>query len=120
MAKRILDMMTPNPVTLPITASLIDTAVAMRDADVGAVVVLENGQVCGIVTDRDIVVRGIASGNYPATVTLGEICSRDLTTLAPEASVEDAVRLMREKAIRRLPVVEHGQPVGIVPGRSGH
>jgi CBS domain-containing protein len=114
MAQRILDIMTPNPMTLPTTASLIDTAVAMRDADVGAVVVLENGRVRGIVTDRDIVVRGIASGNYPATVTLGEICSRELTTLAPEDDVEDAVRLMREKAIRRLPVVEHGQPVGIV------
>jgi CBS domain-containing protein len=114
MAKRILDIMTPNPVTLPTTASLIDTAVAMRDADVGAVVVLENGRVCGIVTDRDIVVRGVASGNYPATVMLGEVCSRDLTTLAPEDDVEDAIRLMRQKAIRRLPVVEHGQPVGIV------
>lgn len=114
MAKRILDIMTPNPMTLPTTASLIDTAVAMRDADVGAVVVLENGRVCGIVTDRDIVVRGIASGNYPATITLGEICSRDLTTLSPEDDVEDAVHLMREKAVRRLPVVEHGQPVGIV------
>jgi len=114
MAKRIQDIMTPSPVALSVTASLIDTAMAMRDADVGAVVVLENGQVCGIVTDRDIVVRGIASGSYPATVKLGEICSRELTTLAPTDSVEDAIRLMREKAIRRLPVVEHGQPVGIV------
>jgi CBS domain-containing protein len=114
MAKRIRDIMTPNPVTLPVTASLIDTAMAMRDADVGAVIVLEDGQICGIVTDRDIVVRGIASGNYPATVTLGEICSRELTTVAPTDRVEDAVRLMREKTIRRLPVVEHGQPVGIV------
>jgi len=114
MAKRIQDIMTPNPVALPVTASLIDTAIAMRDADVGAVVVLEDGQVCGIVTDRDIVIRGIASGNYPATVKLGEICSRDLTTLAPTDDVEEAVRLMREKAVRRLPVVEHGQAVGIV------
>jgi CBS domain-containing protein len=114
MAKRIQDIMTPNPVVLPVTASLIDTAMAMRDADVGAVVVLEDGRICGIVTDRDIVIRGIAGGNYPSTVKLGEICSRDLTTLAPTDSVEDAVRLMREKTVRRLPVVEHGQPVGIV------
>ena len=114
MAKRIQDIMTPNPVALPVTASLIDTAMAMRDADVGAVVVLEDGRICGIVTDRDIVIRGIAGGNYPATVKLGEICSRDLTMLAPTDSVEDAVRLMREKTVRRLPVVEHGQPVGIV------
>jgi CBS domain-containing protein len=114
MAKRIEDVMTPNPITLPATASLIDAAMAMRDADVGDVIVLEGEEICGIVTDRDIIVRAIASGNYPATVTLGEICSRELTTLSPTDSVEDALRLMREKAIRRLPVVEHGQPVGIV------
>jgi len=86
----------------------------MRDFDVGAVLVLDNGQVRGIVTDRDIVVRGIAGGNYPATVKLAEICSRELTTLSPTDSVEEAVALMRDKSIRRLPVVEHGHPVGIV------
>lgn len=114
MAQRVQDIMTANPIALPVTASLIDTAIAMRDADVGAVIVMENGEIYGIVTDRDIVVRGIASGNYPATVKLAEICSRELTTLAPTDSVEDAVLLMREKALRRLPVVEHGKPVGIV------
>ena len=114
MAQLVRDVMTPNPVTLPAMASLVEAALAMRDFDVGDVLVLENGQVCGIVTDRDIVVRGIAAGNYPATVTLGEICSRDLTTLSQTDRVEDAVSLMREKAIRRLPVVEGGKPVGIV------
>jgi len=114
MAQLVRDVMTPNPVTLPATASLVEAALAMRDFDMGDVLVLDNGQVCGIVTDRDIVVRGIAAGNYPATVTLGEICSRDLTTLSATDRVEDAVSLMREKAIRRLPVVEGGKPVGIV------
>jgi len=114
MAQLVRDVMTLNPVTLPATASLVEAALAMRDFDMGDVLVLDNGQVCGIVTDRDIVVRGIAAGNYPATVTLGEICSRDLTTLSATDRVEDAVSLMREKAIRRLPVVEGGKPVGIV------
>jgi CBS domain-containing protein len=114
MAQLVRDLMTPNPVALPATSSLVDAALAMRDFDVGAVLVLDNGQVCGIVTDRDIVVRGIANGNYPATVKLSEICSRDLTLLSPTDSVEEAVILMREKAIRRLPVVEQGQPIGIL------
>lgn len=114
MAQFVRDVMTPNPVALPATASLVEAALAMRDFDVGDVLVLDNGQVCGIVTDRDIVVRGIAAGNYPSTVKLAEICSRDLTTLSPTDSVEEAVSRMREKAIRRLPVVENGQPVGIV------
>jgi CBS domain-containing protein len=114
MAKYIRDVMTPNPVTLPATSNLVDAAIAMRDFDVGAVIVLDNGRVCGIATDRDIVVRAIANGTYPATAKLGEFCSRELTTVSPSDSVEAAVHLMREKAIRRLPVVENGQPVGIL------
>ena len=114
MAQSIRDIMTAHPVTLPATSSVVDAALAMRDFNVGDVIVLENGQICGLVMDRDIVVRAIANGNYPATTTLGEICSRELTTLSPTDTVDDAVRLMREKAIRRLPVVENGQPVGIV------
>ena len=114
MAQYIRDLMTPNPVTLSATLTLVDAAIAMRDFDVGAVIVLDNGQVCGIATDRDIVVRAIANGNYPATTKLGEICSRELTTVSPSDTVDDAVRLMREKAIRRLLVVENGHPLGIV------
>jgi CBS domain-containing protein len=114
MAQNIRDVMTAHPVTLPATSSLVDAALAMRDFNVGDVIVLEDGQICGIITDRDIVVRAIANGNYPATTKLGEICSRELTTLSPTDTVDDAVRLMRENAIRRLPVVENGQPVGIV------
>ena len=114
MAQHVRDLMTPNPVTLSAASTLVDAAIAMRDFDVGDVIVLDNGQVYGIATDRDIIVRAIANGNYPATTKLGEVCSRELTTVAPADSVDDAVRLMRDKAIRRLPVVENGQPVGIV------
>jgi CBS domain-containing protein len=114
MKKTIRDVMTPNPVALQATASVVDAALAMRDFDVGAVIVLEDGQVCGVVTDRDLVVRGIANGNYPATMKLGELCSRELTTISPTETLEKAVDLMREKAIRRLPVVEHGKPIGII------
>lgn len=114
MAKHIRDVMTPNPVTLPATSNLVDAAIAMRDFDVGVVIVLDDGRVCGIATDRDIVVRAIANGIYPATAKLGEFCSRELTTISPSDGVDAAVHLMREKAIRRLPVVENGQPVGIV------
>lgn len=65
-------------------------------------------------TDRDIVVRGIAEGLDPRTNTLDDICSRTLTTVSPDDSIDTAVSLMREKAIRRLPVVKRGRPVGIV------
>jgi CBS domain-containing protein len=116
MVKYVRDLMTPHPVTLSAASTLVDAAIAMRDFDVGAVIVLDldHGQVCGIATDRDIVVRGIANGNYPATTKLGEICSRELTMVAPSDSIDEAMRLMRDKAIRRLPVVENGHPVGIL------
>jgi len=107
--------MTPEPKILEATASVMDAAELMRESDIGDVVVLEDDQLCGIVTDRDIVVRVLAEGSDPAMVTVGEICSRELTTIPPTASIGDAVRLFREKAIRRLPVVEEdGEVVGIV------
>jgi signal-transduction protein with cAMP-binding, CBS, and nucleotidyltransferase domain len=114
MAQSIRDVMTAAPVALPATSSVIEAAQAMRDADIGDVIVVENGQICGMVTDRDITVRGVAEGRNLASLTLGDICSRQLTTLSPTDSVDDAVLLMREKALRRLPVIEDGQPVGIV------
>jgi CBS domain-containing protein len=106
--------MNGNLISMPMTSTVAEAARKMRDADIGDVIVLDDGQLRGIVTDRDIVIRAIADGRDPATVKLGDICSRDLTTLSPTDTVDDAVRLMRDKAIRRLPVVEQGKPVGIV------
>jgi CBS domain-containing protein len=114
MPQRIHDVMTPNPVSLPGTASVHEAARAMRDQAIGDVIVIENNQVCGIVTDRDIVVRTVAEAQNPATTTLAAICSHSLLTVTPTDSVEEAVRLMRTHAIRRLPVVEGGKAVGVV------
>jgi CBS domain-containing protein len=114
MAQQIRELMTPNPVVLPGTASVHEASRAMRDAQIGDVIVIENNEVCGIVTDRDIVVRILAETRDPATTTLADICSHSLVTVTPTDSVEEAVRLMRAHAIRRLPVVDGGQAVGIV------
>ena len=108
------DVMTPLPRAMDASASVMDAAEIMRDSDIGDVVVLEDQRLYGILTDRDIVVRVLAEGSDPATVRVGQVCSRELTTIPPTASVGDAVRLIREKAIRRLPVVEEGEVVGIV------
>ena len=75
---------------------------------------MSTNEVCGIVTDRDIVVRTVAETQDPTITTLADICSHRLLTVTPTDSVEEAVRLMRTHAIRRLPVVEGGQAVGIV------
>jgi CBS domain-containing protein len=74
----------------------------------------EHGTIHGILTDRDIVVRALAEGRNPAEVTVGEVCSKAPGVLSPTDSAADAVRLMREQPVRRLPVVEGGKPIGIV------
>ena len=105
--------MTPNPVTMPATASVADAAQRMRDDDIGDVLITDSDSVA-ILTDRDITVRVVALGTDPKQAKVGEIASKGVTTVAPDAPVEEAMRLMRDNAIRRLPVVENGKPVGMV------
>jgi signal-transduction protein with cAMP-binding, CBS, and nucleotidyltransferase domain len=115
MAVHVRDVMTSNPTALSAATSVSDAARAMRDREIGDVIVLDElGAVCGIVTDRDIVVRAVAEGLEPGQARLEEICSRELTTIDAAASIDDAVLLMRNKALRRLLVVEDGRPTGIV------
>ena len=115
MDQSIRDVMTPNPCAISPSASVMDAAQIMRENNIGNVIVLEDDRLCGILTDRDIVVRALAEGADLHTTSVAEICSRDLTTIEATAGVGQAVRLMREKAIRRLPVVdENGFVLGIV------
>ena len=114
MAKSVRDVMTANPVSLPADAPIREAARKMRDNDIGVVVVEKGGTLHGMVTDRDIVVRAVAEGKNVETTDLESICSKDVTALSPEQSEEDAIRMMREKAVRRLPVVENGKVIGIV------
>jgi CBS domain-containing protein len=114
MVQRIRDVMTADPTTLPEDATAADAARRMRDEDIGDVLVVTEGQLTAIVTDRDIAVRVVAEDRSPAETRLSEISSKDLSTLSPDDTVADAVRIMREKALRRVPVVEAGRPVGVV------
>jgi|SRR5436190_8439425 len=107
-------VMTRDPKVLESSAPLTDAARAMRESDIGDVIVIEDGSVCGIATDRDIVVRGIALGKDPSTTRLDEISSRDVTTVSPDMPVEEAIQLMRDRAVRRLPVVDGDRPVGVI------
>ena len=108
------DVMTSDPVTLPSEACIADAARVMRDKNIGDVIVTRNGSICGIATDRDVVVRAVADGQDPTTTPLGAVCSQSLATVTVETPIEDAISLMRDKAVRRLPVVEDGRAVGIV------
>lgn len=115
MARKIEEIMTPNPACLKVTASVKEAASLMRSENVGDVLIIEeDGTMCGIVTDRDIAVRAVAEGADPATTALARLCSRDVTALAPDDDEERAIEVMRTHAIRRVPVVEDGKPVGVV------
>jgi CBS domain-containing protein len=114
-AKSIRDVMTPDPLTLEMSATVADAAKAMKVAEVGPIPIVDpDGTVRGIVTDRDLVVRAIAEGRDPKSTRLGEVLSADITSVAPADSIDAAVKLMRERSIRRLPVIEDGRAVGIV------
>jgi CBS domain-containing protein len=112
---RINEAMTADTKTCAESATIADAAKRMRESDIGDVLVVDDeGALQGILTDRDIVLRVVADERDPESVTVGEVCSRDVTTLAPEADAEEAARMMRERGVRRLPVVSDGRPVGMV------
>ena len=108
------DVMTTDPIVLATTTRVHDAARRMRESDVGDVLVEEGGTLRGIVTDRDIVVRAIAEGMDPDATTIGDCCTSELFTLEPDADADEAVQMMREHAVRRIPVVDDGTAVGIV------
>jgi CBS domain-containing protein len=115
MTEYIRDVMTTNPETLPESTTVREAAETMRANDIGDVVIVDdNGAISGILTDRDIVVRVVAEGRDPRATRIGDIASRELTAVSPDDPVDRAVLLMRERAIRRLPVVDKGKPVGII------
>jgi CBS domain-containing protein len=109
------EVMTANPVCLDEHAPVLDAAKAMRDKNIGNVIVTRSGRVFGILTDRDIVVRCLAQDKDMRSCTCGEVAtSDDVVTVARNATVDQAVKLMRDRAVRRLVVVDGEKPVGIV------
>jgi CBS domain-containing protein len=114
MAQPIREVMTSDPRTVQPDATLAEAARVMAQDDIGAVLVTEQGRVSGILTDRDIVVRGVAAGRDPGATRVTEVCTSDPVTLTVDQSVEDAIRLVREQDVRRIPVVQDGRPAGIV------
>jgi CBS domain-containing protein len=111
---QIRDVMTENPTTCPTSATILEVAKVMRDQDVGPVPIVDGERLVGIVTDRDIVVRVIADGRDPSSTTAADIISSDLVTVTPDASLDEALQLMSQHQVRRIPVVEGDRLVGIV------
>jgi len=106
--------MTTEPITVEPKATLGEVATLMKQQDCGSIPVVEGMRLVGIVTDRDIVVRGVAAGKDPKTQRVSEVMSADPVTIGPDDDVTNAEKKMADRQIRRLPVVEGGRLVGII------
>ncbi|MGW5735778.1 MULTISPECIES: CBS domain-containing protein [Streptomyces] len=118
MAVVVRDVMTPGVAAVGPDASLVEAARLMRARDICHVLVATAGRVVGVLTDRDITLRAVADGADPLTVSARAICTPDPVTVTPDDAISSAVSLMLEYAVRRLPVVQDGQAVGMVTLRD--
>jgi CBS domain-containing protein len=115
MGKSIRDLMTDKPCSIDADKSVAYAAKMMRDEDVGLAPIVEGDRLVGTLTDRDIAVRVVAEGRDPEATTAREVASTDVVTVDPDQDLDEALRLMAQHQIRRLPVVEEdGRLVGIV------
>lgn len=111
--QKVRDVMTAQVEYCTPLDNVYEVAVKMKDLNVGAIPIVENEKIVGMITDRDLVVRGIAE-KHPGSNQVTNVMSDNLVTIKPEASLDEAVQLMAEHQIRRLPVVENGALIGMV------
>ncbi len=112
---RVRDVMVSDVLTVEPTAMLLEAAQKMREGNVGMLPVVEYGALRGIVTDRDLVVRAMAHGADATSTRVTECMTRSVTAARPDWTVEEAMRLMRESQVGRLPVVnDQDRVVGVV------
>jgi signal-transduction protein with cAMP-binding, CBS, and nucleotidyltransferase domain len=113
MEAKVRDLMTPDAIGVDYDQTIGEAARTMREWGVGSVLVVRDQSLHGLVTDRDLVVRAVAESKGPDEA-VGPLSSGDLVFVAADADAGQAIRLMREHAVRRLPVIEDGQVAGMV------
>jgi len=111
---KVSEIMTREPSTLTPASTIGEAATIMRQDDCGSVPIVDAGRLVGIITDRDIVVRVLAGGKDPKTTRISDAMTADPVTVAPDTSVDEAQKVMADRQVRRLPVVEAGRLVGLV------
>lgn len=111
---KIRELMASAPVAVALSDPASEAAKVMREHSIGAVLVTDQGKLAGLVTDRDITVRVLAQGRDPRDVPVSDIASREIVVIGPDDDTDDAARLIAERAVRRVPVVEDGVAVGVV------
>ena len=114
-ARSIRDLMTASPATVEPTTSVVEVARLMRDQDAGSIPIVDGDRLVGTITDRDIAIRVVAEGKDAQQTTVDEVASRELVTIDPQQDLDEALRLMAQHQVRRLPVVEEdGRLVGML------
>lgn len=108
------DIMTTPAETLPPTATLTEAARRLRDLNVGSLPILDGDHLAGVVTDRDIVVRGVAEGLDPSSATVAEVATGAVVTVDVDDDAAEVARIMGERQVRRVPVVDGGRLVGLI------
>jgi CBS domain-containing protein len=111
--RKIRDIMTSDVETCTLLDNVFEVAVKMKDLNVGAIPIVDGDKLVGMITDRDIVIRGVAE-KHPPSSKVEAVMSDHLVTATQDMSTEEATKLMAEHKIRRLPVVEGDKLVGIV------
>ena len=114
MAKSVRDAMTAEPRSIGASASVVEAARLMREEHIGSLPIIDNEQLVGMITDRDITTRVVAEAADPKLTSVGDVYSQDLISVEPESDLEEALLLMARHQVRRLPVVDNGKLVGIV------
>ena len=102
----------------PEHTTVVDAARLMKQRHIGALLVVEDGRLIGIFTERDALIRVIAEGLNPTTTPIGGVMTRDPKSIHPDKPFADALRIMHEGRFRHVPVVENGKPVGMVSARD--
>ena len=109
------EIMTGDAECASVNDSLVDAARKLRDLDVGALPICgDDNRLAGVITDRDIVVKCVAAGGDPSSVKVSELAEGKPVTVGADDSVEEALRTIAEHGVRRLPVIEGHELVGVV------
>jgi CBS domain-containing protein len=114
MAKSIRDTMTTDPLSITPRDPVVEAARLMRDENIGSLPVTDGGRLVGMLTDRDIAVRVVAEGMSPDSTTVADVLSPDPVAARPDQDLDEALHLMAQHQVRRLPVVEDDRLVGIL------
>jgi CBS domain-containing protein len=112
--KKVREAMSSDPRSVGESTSVQEAARMMKEQDVGSLPVVEDERLVGIVTDRDIVIRGVAVRSDVSSLSVMDVASHGVTTVAPDQDLDEALRLMAQEQVRRLPVVDGDRLVGIL------